>query len=172
MSYSSSSSPGFFYRDGQIYNSEGMQFQVTDSAHDAISTIANTMQSFQSPIPYGSPLEQSVRDIVRRVVEEEILERTHRGYMSDSHYSSQDGSYRSSQFRDERRLGVHLDLDGNKIANLATPQYDFDAATKAYVDSQISLAAANVKEELKQEMLGDGVEALKLRVRTFSLIDP
>lgn len=171
MSYSNSTNPGFFYRDGNLYDANGLQWQTSDATSEAISTIANTMQSFQSPIPYGSPLEQSVREVARQVIENEIFEHSYHQESSEPNYSSLDGNYQSCEYRGTRRLRSHLDMAGGRLTNIMTPKSDNDAVTKAYVDSQLSLAMANLKEELKKEMLGDGIEALKLRVRTFSLIE-
>lgn len=119
----------------------------------------------------SSALEDSVKSIIRRVLEE-IVEPSYDSSSTDSFYDK-NGSYRGGHWRDGIVLKKHLDMDGGKLTNVGAPSRDLDAVNKIFLMEEIAAAMTAVKEqikdEMKKEMLGDGLDALKLRVRAFSL---
>jgi hypothetical protein len=51
-------------------------------------------------------------------------------------------------------------MDGNRITDLAAPQFDNDAATKKYVDTSVSSSNTSVKEYADRAISGSLKEAL------------
>lgn len=53
-----------------------------------------------------------------------------------------------------KKILVNLDLDSNKIQNLATPTADSDGATKKYVDDSVGLDYDGMTKEMTSKDTG------------------
>lgn len=153
-------------------NSQGWQFGTSsgaynpshdylsqDSLSNAVHTLGQKSQFVDSPITQGTEFFRSI---------EQLIEDKLNWMFPDSPNGRSNTDYNWTLDILMRRA---IDMKGNRLANLAEPDDDTCATSKGYVDRVMEEAILRAKEELKKEILENTLESLRLRVRSFSLIE-